>query len=132
LVKATVRRALAGPPFNPVSTFKVLNFQSPRGFSDLEMEFKILDRPSWMPLFGLAVSGAMPDKNTIRHVRNRIIETGKLKRMPFCCRDVAASPSKCHNDMVNLGYLHIAGTSRGRICAEFSIHIATGNHDQPC
>jgi IS5 family transposase len=45
------------------------------------MEFMIRDRLSWMRFFGFDLGGAMPDENTIRHFRNRMIETGTLKRV---------------------------------------------------
>jgi hypothetical protein len=36
---------------------------------------------SWMRFFGFNLGEAMPDENTIRHFRNRMIETGTLKRV---------------------------------------------------
>lgn len=69
------------PPFDPVSMFKVLIVQAQHNLSDAKMEFMIRDRLSWMRFFGFALGGAMPDENTIRHFRNRMSETGTLKRV---------------------------------------------------
>ena len=69
------------PPFDPVSMFKVLIVQAQHNLSDARMEFMIRDRLSWMRFFGFALGGSMPDENTIRHFRNRMTETGTLKRV---------------------------------------------------
>ena len=69
------------PPFDPVSMFKVLIVQAQHNLSDAKMEFMIRDRLSWMRFFGFALGGPMPDENTIRHFRNRMTETGTLKRV---------------------------------------------------
>ena len=39
------------------------------------------DRLSWMRFLNFELGGATPDKNTIRHFRNRMTETGTLKRV---------------------------------------------------
>ena len=41
----------------------------------------IRDRLSWMRFLGFELGGATPDENTIRHFRNRLTETGTLKRV---------------------------------------------------
>lgn len=69
------------PPFDPVSMFKVLIVQTQHNLSDARMEFMIRDRLSWMRFFGFELGGRMPDENTIRHFRNRLTETGTLKRV---------------------------------------------------
>ena len=69
------------PPFDPVSMFKVLIVQAQHNLSDAKMEFMIRDRLSWMRFFGFDLGGRMPDENTIRHFRNRMTETGTLKRV---------------------------------------------------
>lgn len=69
------------PPFDRVSMFKVLIVQAQHNLSDAKMEFMIRDRLSWMRFFGFELCGAMPDENTIRHFRNRMTETGTLKRV---------------------------------------------------
>lgn len=45
------------------------------------MEFMIRDRLSWMRFPGFDLGGPTPDENTIRHFRNRLTETGTLKRV---------------------------------------------------
>ncbi|WP_199823870.1 transposase [Labrenzia sp. OB1] len=82
------------PPFDPVSMFKVLILQAQHNLSDAKMEFPPLgtcaantcrawvrDRLSWMRFLGFELGGATPDENTIRHFRNRMTETGTLKRV---------------------------------------------------
>lgn len=69
------------PPFDPVSMFKVLILQAQHNLSDAKMEFMIRDRLSWMRFLGFELGGATPDENTIRHFRNRMMETGTLKRV---------------------------------------------------
>ena len=69
------------PPFDPVSMFKVLILQAQHNLSDAKMEFMIRDRLSWMRFLGFNLGVATPDENTIRHFRNRMTETGTLKRV---------------------------------------------------
>jgi IS5 family transposase len=69
------------PPFDPVSMFKALILQVQHNLSDKRMEFMIRDRLSWMRFLGFELGGATPDENTIRHFRNRLTETGTLKRV---------------------------------------------------
>ena len=51
------------------------------GFSDARMEFMIRDRLSWLRFLGLSLGDRTPDENTIRHFRNRLTETGTLRRV---------------------------------------------------
>jgi IS5 family transposase len=69
------------PPFDAVSMFKALILQAQHNLSDARMEFMIRDRLSWMRFLGFDLGGATPDENTIRHFRNRLTETGTLKRV---------------------------------------------------
>ncbi len=69
------------PPFDPVSMFKVLILQAQHNLSDAKMEFMIRDRLSWLRFLGFDLGSATPDENTIRHFRNRMTETGTLKRV---------------------------------------------------
>jgi transposase, IS5 family len=69
------------PPFDPVAMFKVLILQAQHNLSDARMEFMIRDRLSWMRFLGFDLGGATPDENTIRHFRNRMTESGTLKRV---------------------------------------------------
>lgn len=61
--------------------FKVLILQTQHNLSDKRTEFMIRDRLSWMRFLGFDLGGPTPDENTIRHFRNRMIETGTLKRV---------------------------------------------------
>lgn len=69
------------PPFDPVAMFKALNLQAQHNLSDARMEFMIRDRLSWMRFLGFDLGAPTPDENTIRHFRNRLTETGTLKRV---------------------------------------------------
>lgn len=69
------------PAFDPVAMFKVLIVQAQHNLSDAKMEFMIRDRLSWMRFLGFTLGDATPDENTIRHFRNKMTETGTLKRM---------------------------------------------------
>ena len=69
------------PPFGPVSMFKALVLQAQHNLSDAKMEFMIRDRLSWMRFLGFDLGAPTPDENTIRHFRNRLTETGTLKRV---------------------------------------------------
>ena len=61
--------------------FKALILQAQHNLSDARMEFMIRDRLSWMRFLGFDLGAATPDENTIRHFRNRLTETGTLKRV---------------------------------------------------
>jgi transposase, IS5 family len=69
------------PPFDPVSMFKALILQAQHNLSDAKMEFMIRDRLSWMRFLGFDLGGPTPDENTIRLFRNKLTETGTLRRM---------------------------------------------------
>lgn len=69
------------PPFDPVSMFKALILQAQHNLSDARMEFMIRDRLSWMRFLKFDLGRPTPDENTIRHFRNRLSETGTLKRV---------------------------------------------------
>jgi hypothetical protein len=69
------------PPFDPVSMFKALILQAQHNLSDARMEFMIRDRLSWMRFLGFDLGGPTPDENTIRLFRNKLTETGTLKRV---------------------------------------------------
>ncbi len=69
------------PPFDPVSMFKALILQAQHNLSDAKMEFMIRGRLSWMRFLDFELGGPTPDENTIRHFRNRLTETGTLKRV---------------------------------------------------
>lgn len=69
------------PPFDPVAMFKILILQAQHNLSDARTEFIIRDRLSWMRFLGFSLGDRTPDENTIRHFRNRMTETGTLKRV---------------------------------------------------
>ena len=69
------------PPFNPVSMFKALILQAQHNLSDAKMEFMIRDRLSWMRFLKFDLGGPTPDENTIRLFRNKLTETGTLRRV---------------------------------------------------
>ena len=61
--------------------FKALILQAQHNLSDAKMEFMIRDRLSWMRFLRLDLGGPTPDENTIRLFRNKLTETGTLKRV---------------------------------------------------
>lgn len=69
------------PPFDPVSMFKALILQAQHNLSDARMEFMIRDRLSWMRFLGFDLGGPTPDENTIRLFRDKLTESGALKRV---------------------------------------------------
>lgn len=69
------------PPFDPVAMFKILILQAQHNLSDARTEFMIRDRLSWMRFLGFSLGDRTPDENTIRHFRNKMTETGTLKRV---------------------------------------------------
>ena len=69
------------PPFDPVSMFKVLILQAQHNLSDARMEFMIRDQLSWMRFLGFDLEAPTPDENTIRLFRNKLTDTGTLKRV---------------------------------------------------
>lgn len=69
------------PPFDPVAMFKILILQAQHNLSDARTEFMIRDRLSWLRFLGFSLGDRTPDENTIRHFRNRLTETGTLKRV---------------------------------------------------
>ena len=69
------------PPFDPVSMFKAMILQAQHNLSDKKMEFMIRDRLSWMRFLNFDLGGPTPDENTIRLFRNKLTETGTLRRV---------------------------------------------------
>ncbi len=61
--------------------FKALTLQAQHNLSDAKMEFMIRDRLSWMRFLKFDLGGPTPDENTIRLFRNRLTETGTLRRV---------------------------------------------------
>ena len=71
----------ARPPYDPVAMFKVLILQAQHNLSDARMEFMLQDRLSWMRFAGFDLGDKTPDENTIRLFRNKLTESGALKRV---------------------------------------------------
>ena len=69
------------PPFDPVSMFKALILQAQHNLSDAKMEFMIRDRLSWMRFLGFDLGGPTPDEKTIRLFRNKLTDSGALRRV---------------------------------------------------
>lgn len=69
------------PPYDPVAMFKVLILQTQHNLSDARTEFMLQDRLSWMRFAGFDLGQKTPDENTIRLFRNRLTESGGLKRV---------------------------------------------------
>ena len=69
------------PPFDPVSMFKAMILQTQHNLSDARMEFMIRDRLSWMRFLGFELGAPMPDESTIRLFREKLTESGALRRI---------------------------------------------------
>ena len=69
------------PPFDPVSMFKAMILQTQHNLSDARMEFMIRDRLSWMRFLGFELGAPMPDESTIRLFREKLTESGALRRV---------------------------------------------------
>lgn len=69
------------PPYDPVAMFKVLILQTQHNLSDARTEFMLQERLSWMRFAGFDLGQKTPDENTIRLFRNRLTESGGLKRV---------------------------------------------------
>jgi len=69
------------PPYGPVAMFKVLILQTQHNLSDARTEFMLQDRLSWLRFAGFDLGQKTPDENTIRLFRNRLTESGGLKRV---------------------------------------------------
>ena len=61
--------------------FKALILQAQHNLSDARMEFMIRDRLSWMRFLGFDLGAPTPDENTIRLYRDKLTESGALKRV---------------------------------------------------
>lgn len=61
--------------------FKALILQAQHNLSDARMEFMIRDRLSWMRFLGFDLGDPTPDENTIQLFRNKLTESGALKRV---------------------------------------------------
>ena len=71
----------AGRRSTRVSMFKALILQAQHNLSDARMEFMIRDRLSWMRFLGFDLGGPTPDENTIRLFRDKLTDSGALKRV---------------------------------------------------
>lgn len=76
------RKSKAGrKPFDEVLMFKVLVLQSLYNLSDVQVEFQIRDRLSFMRFLGLGLEERVPDATTLWCLRERLKELGLVKRL---------------------------------------------------
>ena len=66
------------PAYDPVAMFKVLILAARNTVSDARMEFLIRDRLSWLRFLGFNLGAVMPDENTIRLFREKLLRAGAL------------------------------------------------------
>lgn len=59
----------------------MLILQTQHNLSDARTEFMLQDRLSWMRFAGFDLGQKTPDENTIRLFRNRLTQSGGLKRV---------------------------------------------------
>jgi transposase, IS5 family len=86
LLEASLGLSKAGsqggrPPYDAVKMFKVLILQAQNNLSDERMEFLIRDRLSWLRFLDFELGEATPDENTIRLYRERLTNSGAIKRL---------------------------------------------------
>ena len=69
------------PPFDPAAMFKILIMQPQHNLSDARMEYMIRPPAELDAVSGFCARRSHPRRNTIRHFRNRMTETGTLMRV---------------------------------------------------
>lgn len=61
------------PGFHPHFMFKILVLQSVYGLADEQTQFQILDRRSFHRFLGITAADLVPDQNTIREFREKLV-----------------------------------------------------------
>lgn len=61
------------PGFHPLFMFKILVLQSVYGLADEQTQFQILDRRSFHRFLGITEADPVPDQNTIREFREKLV-----------------------------------------------------------
>ena len=61
------------PGFHPHFMFKILVLQSVYGLADEQTQFQILDRRSFHRFLGITAADPVPDQNTIREFREKLV-----------------------------------------------------------
>lgn len=68
-------------PFDYVLMFKILILQRYYNLSDVQTEFQICDRLSFMRFLGLTIADDVPDSNTVWNFRERLVDLGMVEEL---------------------------------------------------
>ena len=68
-------------PFDYVLMFKILILQRYYNLSDVQTEFQICDRLSFMRFLGLTIADDVPDSNTVWNFRERLVDLGMAEEL---------------------------------------------------
>jgi len=69
------------PPYDKTLLFKVLILQAYYNLSDIQTEYQIVDRISFMRFLNLELHDDVPDSNTIRNFRETLTNAGVIDEM---------------------------------------------------
>ena len=68
-------------PYDYVLMLRVLILQRYCNLSDGQTEYQVCDRLSFMRLLGLTLADDVPDSKTVRHFRERLVESGLAREL---------------------------------------------------
>jgi IS5 family transposase len=68
-------------PFDYVLMFKILILQRYYNLSDVQTEYQICDRLSFMRFLGLTIADDVPDSNTVWNFRERLVDLGIIEEL---------------------------------------------------
>jgi transposase len=68
-------------PFDYIMMFKILILQRYYNLSDVQAEFQICDRLSFMRFLGLTLADDVPDSNTVWNFRERLVDLGLIEEL---------------------------------------------------
>jgi IS5 family transposase len=68
-------------PFDYVLMFKILILQRYYNLSDVQTEFQICDRLSFMRFLGLTIADDVPDSNTVWNFRERLTDLNLVEEL---------------------------------------------------
>lgn len=69
------------PPYDSILKFKMLILQRLYNISDEQLEYQVNDRLSFMQFLELTIADDVPDCNTIRYFRDRLISKGIIEKL---------------------------------------------------
>lgn len=69
------------PPYDSILKFKMLILQRLYNISDEQLEYQVNDRLSFMRFLDLTIADDVPDCNTIRYFRDKLISKGVIEKV---------------------------------------------------